>query len=246
MSNIQFGVGSLYGFVPGTTTPVTPVQFGALQDVELDFSPSVKELMGQYQFPIAVGRGVSKVTGKAKFADINSHALATLHFNETPVTGQTITINNEAGTISADPFTVQVTNHTTFVDDYGVLNALTGVPYVKVATSATPTTGQYKVTSGTYTFASADTTLTVKISYSYTLAGGYTMTLNNQVLGVAPVFQVNLQKVYNLKYYSCTLYQCMSSKLTLPFKLEDFTIAEFDFSAFVNSANVLGIMSFPE
>jgi len=40
----------------------TPVPFGALQDISLDFSWTMKELYGQYQMPLAVGRGAAKVT----------------------------------------------------------------------------------------------------------------------------------------------------------------------------------------
>lgn len=246
MPNIQFGSGVLIGKTMGTV-PGTPVQFGTLQEVSLSFESSMKELHGQYQFPIAIGRGVSKVSGNAKFADINALVLGELYFNETPVTGQTILALNEAGTIPAvSTYIIQVTNHATFVDDYGVLNTTTGLPFTKMTTAVA--SGQYQVdaTTGTYTFVAADEGVKVLISYTYTTTGGQTITMNNQLLGVAPVFQVILHRNFNNKIFQVTLYNAVSTKLTVPTKLEDFTIGEFDFGAFVNSAGILGKMSFPE
>lgn len=55
-----FGTGNLY------TTPVgggAPFRFGALQDVGVDFSADVKQLFGQFQFPLDVARGKTKIEG---------------------------------------------------------------------------------------------------------------------------------------------------------------------------------------
>jgi hypothetical protein len=243
MPNIQFGAGVLIG----KTTTGTPVQFGTLQEVSLSFESSMKELHGQYQFPIAIGRGVAKVSGNAKFADINSRVLGELYFNETPVTGQTLLSLNEAHTVPGSvAYTVTTTEAAHFVDDYGVIYTTTGLPLQKV--SSLTAAGQYTVdtATGIYTFYSGDASAAVKISYTYTTTGGYTITMTNQLLGVAPVFQVILHRNYNSKIYSITLYNAVSTKLTVPTKLEDFSIAEFDFGAFVNSAGNLGKMSFPE
>jgi hypothetical protein len=240
MANIQFGAGVLIGF----TSTGTPVQFGALQEVSIGFEGSVKELFGQYQFPMAIGRGTSKVTGNAKFADFNANALGSLYFNETPVTGQTLMELNEAHYASTT--TVTYADH--FVNDYGVLNATTGLPFVKFASASGVPSGYYypSTTTGEYTFNASDSAIPVKISYTRTTTGGQTITINNQLLGVAPTFQVHLHRSLNSKVYGVTLYKCTSSKLTVPTKLEDFGIAEFDFGAFVNDSGVLGIMSFPE
>ena len=48
-----------------------PFSSAPLQDVSLDISFSSKQLFGQYQFPIALARGEGKITGKAKFANID-------------------------------------------------------------------------------------------------------------------------------------------------------------------------------
>src|SRR6516225_3439263 len=67
---LAFGSGALWGERTdlGTVTGVGPRQFGVLQDIAIDFDWTNKELYGQYQFPVAIGRGQAKITGKAKFA----------------------------------------------------------------------------------------------------------------------------------------------------------------------------------
>ena len=84
-TSLAFGSGVLIG-----TTSDGPLQFGTLQDVSVDFSFSVKSLMGQYQFPVAVARGAGKISGKAKFANIDGPILNTIFFGNTPATGQTL------------------------------------------------------------------------------------------------------------------------------------------------------------
>lgn len=242
--NIQFGSGNLLAF--NTAAGNTPVIFGGVQDVEIGFSASMKELFGQYQFPIDVARGEMKVTGKAKFANLHGNLINSLFFGQTLAVGQTLLALNEAGTIPATPFQITVANAATFLTDYGVSFAATGLPLTKVASG--PATGQYSVSAGgVYTFAAADTTLGVVISYSYTsAASGKTVTLSNQLLGSSPVFQILLSQTFKTKNYSCCLYACTSTKLTNPTKLSDYTIGDFEFAAYTNASNQLGYISFPE
>ena len=67
----QFGVGSLFAkFADGSS-----VEFGTLQDVNIDFSFDKKELYGRNQFPVKIARAKGKVDGKATYADIKADAL---------------------------------------------------------------------------------------------------------------------------------------------------------------------------
>ena len=72
MPQHSFGSGFLYG-IPSGANP-TPQLFGTLQEVMLDVSYSTKKLHGQLQFPVAIGRGMASMTGKAKAASISSRA----------------------------------------------------------------------------------------------------------------------------------------------------------------------------
>lgn len=239
----QFGSGNLYGIVGANAVPR---KFGALQDVSVDFSFTMKELYGQSQFPLSVARGQGKIAGKAKFANLNGGMVNDLFFGGSNVTGRTEYINAEASVIPSTPFTITVVNGATFKDDLGVVNLTTGVPLVRVASG--PTTGQYSVSNaGVYTFAAADTGASVAIDYSYTVAAsGNTTTISNQLVGTAPTFAAVFPVKYNGKTLLLKLNACTSSKLTLATKIDDFMVPEFDFSAYADAAGNIGSLSLNE
>jgi hypothetical protein len=243
----QFGAGSLWGYpVAGNTaTNPTPIEFGTVQDVSIDISGDVKQLYGQKQFPEAIARGKTKITGKAKFARINGKLWNDVFFGQTLAAGMIKVINDESHVIPATPFQVTIAppsgaylNDATR-GDLGVRNSSTGAPFTKVANS--PTAGQYSVTvaTGVYLFASADNVsgITALISYAYTpTATGVQLNITNQLMGFAPTVQIVLQMVYNGNEVDVVLYNCLVSKLSFATKQEDFIIPEMDFEAFANSA----------
>ena len=246
MAQYSFGSGVLFG-TRSDVANATPIRFGALQDVSIDFSFTLKELHGQYQFPLAVGRGAGKISGKAKFAQINGLTLNSLFFGQSLATGQTLTSLTEAQSVpAASPYTVTVANAATFAADLGAVYAATGLPLAKVASA--PAQGQYSVSAaGVYTFAAADASAAILISYTYAQASaGATMTIANQLLGTAPTFQANFYEVFNGKQVNLQLNQCVGEKLTLATKQEDFTIPEFDFMAFADAAGNIGKISVAE
>ena len=51
------------------------VEFGTLQDCNVDFSFDKKELYGRNQFPVKIARAKGKVDCKATYADIKAEAL---------------------------------------------------------------------------------------------------------------------------------------------------------------------------
>lgn len=249
MAQYAFGSGALWGTVSGTNP--TPSRFGGLQEASIDFTANVKELYGQYQFPLTVARGTVKVAGKAKFGQIQGRLFNDLFFNGTSAVGQILVADNESDSIpSSVAYTITVTNSTTWTVDLGVKYQSTGLPFTRVASG--PTVGQYSVSAGVYTFAAADEGVAVWISYEYTQStSGQTITVSNQLLGVAPVFQPVLKQVYtNPAGQSQQLVMSMaaatSSKLSFDTKLEDFTEPELDFSCFVNASNVLCTISVAE
>ena len=68
---LNFGSGALWGERTDLTgSGIGPRQFGVLQDIQIDFDWTEKELYGQLQFPVAIARGQGKISGKAKFAQI--------------------------------------------------------------------------------------------------------------------------------------------------------------------------------
>jgi hypothetical protein len=115
--------------------------------------------------------------------------------------------------------------------DLGVIDSQ-GVPYTRVV--STPATGQYSVAAGTYTFAAADTGKSVFISYRYTATSttARRQTVRNQTLGYQPSFSADLIVPYNNKVFTLRLPNCISSKLSLATKLEDFLVPDFEAEAF--------------
>ena len=235
-----FGSGSLYGI--STTANSTPQEFGALQDVSLDFSFSIKELRGRYQMPLTVARGGGKLQGKAKTADLSAKLFNELFFGQAMATGKTTTTINETAPVPTTPFAITVANAATFVANLGVKDAITGTPLVKVATA--PVGGQYSVSAvGVYTFAAADVGKSMLLSYTWTTTGGSTITISNQLMGVTPTFRCILTETYEGQTVTVDLYKCTSSKLTLATKLEDFIVPELDFEAMANAAGIIGVIS---
>lgn len=256
MQNL-FGSGFLYG-VPtadasgNAIANPTPVQFGVLQDVSVDFSFDNKQLHGQNQFAVAVGRGKGKIGCKAKFAQVNGATFNSLFFGGTSSAGILSSNNDLIGVaIPATPFTITIgttntattraiPNSGTFFRDLGVRNAQ-GAPMTRVASA--PATGQYTVSAvGVYVFAAADTGLTVFINYEYTATNAIAQqsVVVNSAMGYAPTFTAVLNQPYNGKTLHIRLYQCIASKLSIAAKNDDFTIPELDFDAFADaSGNVV-------
>lgn len=241
----SFGSGVLYGRSL-TNTPATPVRFGGLQGVTLDFSFTTKQLFGQYQFPIALGRGTGKITGKADFAQFNAQAFNDLFFGySNPSTGEVKTAVGEAATVSAN--TVTVTNAANFSQDFGVVRASDGSVYTRVSSSPTGLQYSCNETTGVYTFNSSQNNVAVAVSYTYAdSANGKKITITNQLLGNSPQFIAVFTETFNGKQQTLVLNACMSSKLSLTTKLEDFTIPAFDFEAFADASNTIGSFSLDE
>lgn len=233
MSYASFGSGVLYATPTGTTA--TPIQFGALQDVTVDESRTVKTLYGQYQQPLAVGAGEIKATAKAKMGYISAAVWANIYYGVTPSVGTLSLAQNEAGTIpAATPFTITVANSETWASDLGVQFA-DGTQLTVVASA--PATGQYSVAAGVYTFSAADTGKAVTISYEYTQASvGKTVTVGTILQGVQPIITLDLYRGYNGTGERHRYWAAVCSKLSAPTKLADFAIHELDFEMFTDTS----------
>lgn len=223
------------GVCVGTRTDIigaTPLNFGILQDVSFDMNADLKMLYGQRAFPEAVARGKIKLMGKAKMGVFSAQLFNAIFFGQTIAAGNTATSYAEAGVIPATPFTITVANSATFTADQGVSFVTTGLSLVKVASA--PTTGQYSVAAGVYTFAAADTLKAVLFTYNYTIAAsGQTLTVNNQFMGAAPYFSLMFYgKDPGGNACTMTFQKCVANKLTMATKQDDWMIPEMDFEAF--------------
>jgi len=252
---LAFGAGALWGNRTDVTgSGIGPDQFGVLQDVQIDWDWTTKELWGQFQFPVDIARGQGKIAGKAKFARIFGAIYGDLFFGQTPATGQLTISENEAATVPATtPYTVTVANAANYVDDLGVFyasGASAGNRFTRVTTPSAA--GQYSVNlaTGIYTVAAADATTSLLVSYLYNSNTGKKLVLTNQLMGYTPTFKATF---YTTKTtlsvpagLSLVLNACTATKLSLPTKIDDYEIQEFDFSAFADATGAIGTLSVNE
>jgi hypothetical protein len=230
MAQSSFGTGNLWS-IPSGSNP-TPVRFGTLQDVTVDFSFDFKKLYGGFQAPVEQARGKLTIDIKASAGRIDPLLFNGVMFGLSTTTGTVAGSVDEVAAIPSTPFQVTVANAASFSADLGVYDA-TSVKYLTRVASG-PTTGQYavNVATGVYTFAAADTGHQVRISYTYNVTGtGSTITATNQLLGSGPIFALQLVEQYRGKNFSLYFPAVQASKLGLPLKLDDFTLPSFDMSA---------------
>ncbi|MBV9861887.1 MAG: hypothetical protein JO267_07040 [Alphaproteobacteria bacterium] len=245
---LAFGAGALWGNRTDVTgSGIGPDQFGILQEIDIDIDWTVKELWGQNQFPVDIARGQGKITGKAKFARIFGALYGDLFFGQTPATGQLTVAENEAAVVPAStPFAATVANAGSFVDDLGVYYAGSGNRFTRVTTPAAA--GQYAVNlaTGAYAFAAADAGAALLISYVYSVTTGKKLIITNQLMGYTPVFRASFYTVKATQSVSAALSlvlnACTATKLSLPTKIDDYEIQEFDFSAFADATGTIGTL----
>src|SRR5260370_38505765 len=105
---LSFGSGAIWGERTDVVgSGIGPRQFGVLQDIQIDFDWSNKELYGQLQFPVAIARGQGKITGKAKFAQILGLLYSDVLFWVSPPPGQFSVSQLQAATVPATtPYTI--------------------------------------------------------------------------------------------------------------------------------------------
>ena len=246
--NFLFGPGSawvqLTSFTDGSVpAEPQPVKFDVMQDISIDFDITAKELWGQLQFPVAIGIGEGKVMGKIHQARFSPGLINQLVIGQPSdlSTGTKLMWSDDdqgtSHTIPGTPYqiTPTVPNSGTFVADWGVRYGATGLPLKQVANS--PTTGQYSVSAGQYTFAAADTGLVVLISFEYSITGGDTITYANIAQGAVSFSKVRYQGQYGGRMVGILLPNCVGNKFNLPTKQKDFVVGEMDFECFADALN---------
>ncbi|HKS89635.1 MAG TPA: hypothetical protein VJR70_09370 [Stellaceae bacterium] len=252
---LAFGAGALWGNrTDATGSGIGPDQFAILQDVQIDWDWTTRELWGQFQFPLDIARGQGKITGRAKFARIFGAIYGDLFFGQTPASGQLTVAENEAAVVPATgPYTVAVANAANFSDDLGVFYASgnnAGNRFTRVTTASAA--GQYSVNlaSGIYTFAAADAGAVLFVSYLYNTGSGKKLALTNQLMGYTPTFKATFYTTKTTQGVpaglTLVLNACTATKLSLPTKTDDYEIQEFDFSAFADPTGAIGTLSVNE
>ncbi len=238
--NVQYGTGVLYGNPVLGNQPVnpSPFKFGIIQEVTVDFKSDLKKLFGQYQFPLATARGKINVDIKGKLALFDPNMLNQLYWAQTSASGYELIVDAQQYTVNANAVTL--TNTGVVVTNWGVQYKTSQKELILVNSNVQ--VGQYMVNAGSnaYVFNSGDNTNVVVISYTINSTAGTTITLNNQLMGYAPELSMLLYNNFRNNYLAIQLNDVTLGSMSVPTKLEDFWISDFDGSANADASNVLG------
>lgn len=239
----NFGTGYLFGNpnAQNLSGIGTPEYFGTVQGIDVEIGATIKELRGNLQFPDDTAIADKKISGKVTFGRIEVPIFNQLFFADSFTTGTNgvnpfVTVNAAATVTAAPP------NSGVFLQDLGVRYTATGLPFTRVTSG--PAVGQYSVNAGTgvYSFNATDVGVSVQYSYAYTQTTGNTLTVNNQLQGYGPQFEMWLTEPYSaapspaVSGNGMRLYACKAGKLNAPRKRDDYTIIELDFEGFANPA----------
>ena len=251
----NFGTGTVVGRRTGvdyTNTPITiptPGRLATLQDIDVSFDRTLKELIGQYQFAVDIAGGQVKIAGKAKVAGMQANFYNDLFFGNvlSSAAGELMAVDESHA--AAASITVTPPASGTFVHDLGVFTQSTGNQLTRV--TSVPPVGSYSVTEpgGAYTFNAGEAgTLLITYSYSVTTATSKEIVISNQLMGLSPSFEIHLQMNYPnnggiVNTLNLKLNACKASKLDFPLKNTDYTLPSLDFMAFADASNTIGIIT---
>lgn len=242
MSQPLFGTG-LLTLTPNLTAPVTTTVVAVLQDISLDASFKVVDLIGNLQFAVDKAKAEGKLSGKFKTGYFAGGLIQAILAGSTSAVGSVQPVISEQFTLAAGTYTNSKGALT--VSDLGVFDTTANKFLVRVTSGAT--TGQYSFTesTGVYLFAAADNTHIMQVSYSYTAAAvGTTIQLNNQMMGQNTTFGLRLFNTYQAAAQGANIASPAGiflpvvtiPKLSLAFKNTGFMDKSVDFEASANAA----------
>ncbi len=240
-----FDSGSIYMIDKRAGADATPQLVGGMNEINMTVKFENNVERGTFQHDFKAMRKAQSIKGVAKFAQIKGAVLAQMLYGQPLVSGsENVAVGINYTIPATGPYTVTPTGLGTFSLDLGCI--LDATAQVMTLVTGTPTTGQYKISGGTYTFAAADAGKVVSISYRYTVTTGVKMTLSNVRSELVPEFLVVLNVDGNGKNTTWTLNSCYSDQLAFVTKLEDFTVPEFSFTAKADGSNVIGTFSYSQ
>ena len=72
---------------------------------------------------------------------------------------------------------------------------------------------------------------------------GNKLTLTNQLMGTTPTFKATFYTTYSGEGLALRLNACTANKLSMPTKIDDWSISELDFMAFADASGTIGYLS---
>lgn len=229
-------------------TPSGPQRGFTIQTCELDFQSKIAEALGQNQSPDDIFASDRKYTGKCTVLQINPDIYNALMFGDTITQGQQQIVNVDfaAAVPGTGPYTITITPPTSgvFVQDLGVVYSTNpsgfsaSAPFYNVGSGSLTAAGQYKVAGAVYTFDSADSAANVKISYSYSVTTGRSLTVFNHPQSYGPFCEIYLPLNYqgfNTLHIKRVRFTNMGFKLKRDGHLE----SPLDFSCFPDGSGAI-------
>ena len=251
LPGLMFGSGvALAAPQPSSGNPApnpTPLALGVLQNIKLTLGADIKSLYGIDQWAVDTAIGKRSIKGSFEFAQISNLLMSQLFFGDATAVGDVVTATypGEAHTVPASvAYTITVTNAADVpLVDYGVTYANTGIALTNVGSGGTLTAaGQYKVnlSTGVYTFDSADASAAVLINYSWTPspAAGSTLSVQTHPMGWGPLIALNLVFPYEGGGLGFYLPNVRLGKIDIATKLEDYTMYTTDYEGFAGPNGV--------
>lgn len=255
----NFGTGTVIGRRNGVdytntaiTTP-TPARFATMQDIDISFDRTLKELIGQNTYPVDIAGAATKIAGKGKIAGMQANFFNDMFFGQALSSGAGELVAVDESHTAAATITVTPPSSGTFVHDLGVFYQATGLQLTR--TGSAPAVGSYEVTEpgGAYTFNATEAgTLLISYTYSITTATSKQIVITNQLMGLSPSFEMHFQMNYpnsastTVNTLNLKLYACKASKLDFPFKNQDHTLPSLDFMAFADASGNVAQLTLPQ
>jgi len=247
-----FGAGRLIASpISSTGTLQSPVVFGTLQDVMIDFKVDIKELWGNRRWPEYAVDGKGSIDITAKAAKIFAAQFALAFGATTSQGGGYAQAADEAHVVPATPYQFNLSNTPATTLGLPLVTAVVSGVQVEytVLTSGSAVAGQSCVLAGSQlTFAAGDTGITVLCTYfySHTNANDFTISITNPLIASATYFQLAVMQQTNNagnntpSQLTIILNRCLSPGLKLDFKVDDFVIPDFNAKAFADGSNQIG------
>lgn len=235
-----FGVGFAWAVPVGGNRPTdyTASQMLGLQESSFNRTAKMVPLKGSNQYPDAVAVADKEVKGKSKLGRIDGDLFNNILFGENAATNAPIDYPNENHAVPASPgpYTVIVTNHSTFTRDLGV-RYVNGQPFTNMQGGSLTAIGQYNVTAGTYTFFSGDAGASVNISYEGSSTAGTIFAEHNQQMGWSPIIRMVLWNPYastlnQSNNNGFVFYNVVFGGLNIPLKRDDWQYPEIEWEAY--------------
>lgn len=242
MAQYTFGAGRLFITPQGAdSVAYGATEVAALQGVTVDFGFTPKTLHAGPSWSIQGARAKGGVRCKAQWARFTAHAWDALLAGTAGEAGSTRTAVDEPHVISGGA--AAVTHAAGYSGDLGVVQAVTGEPYRRVA--AAPAGRQYVADdAGGYTFDAAQDGQAVLISYTHEAATGRRIMLRGQAPGHTPRFSAVLTGTFNGQSHTLTLPECVAGGIGWRAGLDGWTLPEFPFEAVADQSGLVGTWNF--